>query len=164
MSKWGGRPHWEFGAVLLGSDHHGHWLGVPAGTRHARPGAEFVSDVPTVTLAPHQGWFLATWHGAGHAWCDTYVDITTPGALDASGDAFILRAVDLDLDVVRDVDGRVWIDDEDEFEEHRTTYAYPDEVVSAARRACADVHAVMLSAANPFDGSHLPWLSMAAAL
>ncbi|WP_180935649.1 DUF402 domain-containing protein [Nocardioides ungokensis] len=37
----------------------------------------------------------------------------------------MLRAVDLDLDVVRGRTGRVWIDDEDEFAEHRVRFGYP---------------------------------------
>ena len=33
--------------------------------------------------------------------------------------------VDLDLDVIRMRDGRIILDDEDEFEEHQVRYAYP---------------------------------------
>ena len=39
MTKWVDRPHWEFDATYLGSDAHGDWLGIPAGTAMARPGA-----------------------------------------------------------------------------------------------------------------------------
>ena len=38
MTKWGGRPHWEYDAVVLGEDLHGTWLGFPAGTTYTRPG------------------------------------------------------------------------------------------------------------------------------
>ena len=52
-----------------------------------------------------------------------YVDITTPPVWDGT----VLRAVDLDLDVVRGNTGRVWVDDEDEFADHRVRFGYPDE-------------------------------------
>ena len=44
MTKWGDRPHWEFDAVLLGSDEHGDWLGIPGGTHMSRPGAAYVAQ------------------------------------------------------------------------------------------------------------------------
>ena len=43
MTKWGDHPHWEFDGVLLGSDEHGDWVGIPGGTHMARPGAPFFS-------------------------------------------------------------------------------------------------------------------------
>jgi protein associated with RNAse G/E len=84
-----------------------------------------------------------------------YIDITTPPFWDGP----VLRAVDLDLDVVRGVDGRVWIEDEDEFAEHRVELGYPDDVASAAEKSCARVHAAVLRAEAPYDGSHEPWLA-----
>ena len=46
----------------------------------------------------------------------------------------LVRAVDLDLDVIRGTTGRVWVDDEDEFAEHRVSLGYPDEVIEQAHR------------------------------
>jgi protein associated with RNAse G/E len=40
-----------------------------------------------------------------------------------------ITAVDLDLDVIRRHDGTVFVDDEDEFTEHRELYGYPVDVV-----------------------------------
>lgn len=146
MSKWGGRPHWEFDAVLLGSDEHGDWLGVPQGTRHARPGLEFDSEVDTVTLAPREGWWCAALHAPG-IWCDVYVDMSTPPAWDGT----VLRAVDLDLDVIRGADGRVWVDDEDEFADHRVRFGYPAEVVAAAEASRDAVLDAVRRGRAPFD-------------
>ena len=129
MSKWGGRPHWEFDAVLLGSDDHGDWIGIPAATYMSRPGAEVTTEVDQVSLVPAGGpdadraW-LATFHAVGGP-VNTYVDISTPPTWDGR----VLRATDLDLDVVREVTGEVWVDDEDEFAEHQILFSYPDEVV-----------------------------------
>ncbi|WP_372729376.1 DUF402 domain-containing protein [Nocardioides sp.] len=171
MTKWGERPHWEYDAVLLGSDQHGDWIGVPAGTPMTRPGASYVAQVDQVTLAPaetleQRGW-VATFHGAGgHSWerlgspVDVYVDITSP----AHWAGAVLRATDLDLDVIRGVTGRVWVDDEDEFADHRVRFGYPDEVIAAALTACSLVHAALTTSSGPFDGSAREWLARVAHL
>ena len=96
MTKWGDRRHWHFDGLYLGSDEHGEWLGFPRGTHNHRPGYEFHSQVDAVTLVPREGWYAATFHAPG-IWCDIYVDMTTPGEWDGT----VLRAVDLDLDVIR---------------------------------------------------------------
>lgn len=148
MTKWGDRPHWEFDAVLLGSDEHGDWVGVPAGTPMARPGAAFVPPVDSVLLVPAamEDW-LATFYAPGFR-VEVYVDVTTP----ARWDGAVLRAVDLDLDVVRGKDGRTWVDDEDEFAEHQLAFGYPEETVSSAVAACDDVLRRVTAHTPPFDG------------
>ena len=173
MTKWGDRPHWRFAGVHLGSDEHGEWLGFPAGTHNQRPGHEFHADVDCVTLLPRDDWYAATFHAPG-IWCDLYVDIATPGEWD--GD--VLRAVDLDLDVIRlspagsqapptgitAAPGEVFVDDEDEFAEHQVAYGYPPEVVRAARDASDRVLAAARAGRAPYDGSHRPWLEQLARL
>ena len=154
MSKWGGRPHWSFDGLLLGSDTWGEWVGVPAGTLHERPGARFVSEVDTVTLVPTEGWYAATLHAPG-IWASVYVDVATPPAWDGA----VLRSVDLDLDVVRTSEGEVYVDDQDEFDEHRLTLGYPDEVQAAALDWCARVHEQVRAGAAPYDGHAERWLS-----
>jgi protein associated with RNAse G/E len=53
--------------------------------------------------------------------------------------------VDLDLDVVRGRTGRVWVDDEDEFADHRVRFGYPDDLVRLAAASCDDVHEGVLA-------------------
>ncbi len=165
MTKWGARPHWEFDAVFLGSDEHGDWCGIEAGTVMNRPGATYVAPVAQVGLSPapgpdeDRGW-LATFHAEGGQ-VQVYVDMTTPPLWrsDPAGDT--LAATDLDLDVVRGNSGRVWVDDEDEFAEHRAEFGYPDDVVALAMRSCDRVRAALLAGTPPFDGrTHLPWLDL----
>jgi uncharacterized protein len=168
MTKWGDIQHWELDAVFLGSDEHGDWIGAPAGTLNARPGAQFVSEVDAVTLVPRAdaatAWSLSTFHAPG-IWCSLYIDITTP----ATWEGHLLRAVDLDLDVIRGADkygrgGRVWVDDEDEFAEHRVSLGYPDDVVQAAMASCDRVHADVAAGRAPYDGSAAVWLTRSGGL
>ena len=163
LTKWGDRPHWHIPAWWLGRDEHGDWLGIPPGTEMTRPGMRTVSRnfqvglVPHADLAEDRRWWLATFHGpGGNQAISTYVDITSPPYWDGA----TLRAVDLDLDVVEEDTGRVWIDDEDEFAEHQVELGYPADVVTAARRSCDHTHAAMTAGHPPYDGSHHPWLSL----
>jgi len=160
LTKWGGRPHWEFDGVLLGSDEHGDWIGIPAGSRMARPGMELVSTWDQAGLVPAPGpdaeraW-LATFHAEGNP-VRTYVDMTTPPFWDGA----VVRAVDLDLDVVKTDDGRgVYVDDEDEFAEHQRLFGYPPEIVDLARKSCAWVERAVRQEQPPFDGTAGEWLA-----
>ena len=163
MTKWGGRPHWEFDAILLGSDEHGDWLGVPGGTPMSRPGAHFVAPVDQVCLSPalgadaERGW-CATFHATGGP-ADVYVDMTTPPVWDGA----VLRAVDLDLDVIRGTTGRIWVDDEDEFAEHRRSFGYPEEISRLAMDSCDRVRAELEAGRAPYDQTAAAWFARLAA-
>ena len=130
-------------------------------------------DVHQVGLSPAKDsaagrWWLATFHDeGGPEWgnlgapVQTYVDMTTPPTWDGT----VLRAVDLDLDVVRGTTGRVWVDDEDEFARHRVRFGYPEDVVTQAMASCERVRTSMLEKKVPYDGAaHLPWLERVRAL
>lgn len=158
MTKWGGGAHWEFAGVLLGSDEHGDWIGVPAGTVHTRPGARHVGQVDSVTLATPDAWSVSTFHAPGYA-CTVYVDIATPPRWDRAGELPVLRSVDLDLDVVRGRTGRVWVDDEAEFAAHRVSLDYPADLAEAALASCARVRRAVASGHPPYDGSAGSWLA-----
>lgn len=171
MTKWGDRPHWQSAGIYLGEDEHGAWVGYPRGTHNHRPGHEFHSAVDCVTLVQPGSWHLATFQAPG-IWCDLYVDVTTPAVWD--GD--VLRAVDLDLDVIRLPDplppdarapwevapagpGEVFVDDEDEFAEHQVAFGYPADVIAAAQASCDEVLAAVRAAEAPYDGTHERWLT-----
>ena len=147
MTKWGAVPHWVYEGLYLGDDGHGEWLGFPAGTHYRRPGLAFDATFAGVVLVPADGAaHLAAFNDAT-AVHRVYVDITTPPAWDGS----TLRAVDLDLDVVRLQDGSVYVDDEDEFAEHRLSYGYPPDVVAMAEASAARVLAAVRDRRAPFD-------------
>jgi uncharacterized protein len=163
MTKWVDRPHWHIPGRWLGTDEHGDWIGIPSGTRMIRPGMETVSRNDQVGLVPHtdapdsERWWVATFHGPGSPLgLSVYVDITTPPRWDGA----TLRTVDLDLDVVRENEGRIYVDDEDEFAEHRITLGYPADVSSGAEQSCARVRDTVAAGRSPYDGSHQPWLDL----
>src|SRR3954452_3331405 len=129
MTKWGDQPHWQMDATYLGSDEAGDWIGFPRGTRMSRPGVSLTTSndqvglVPAEATAVGQAW-LATFHGpGGSVW--TYVDMTTVPVWDDH----TVRAVALDLDVIEALDRTVFVDDQDEFDEHRVSLGYPDDIV-----------------------------------
>jgi hypothetical protein len=154
--KWPDDPHWEFDAVRLGVDALGQWVGVPKGTWLSRPGKGFTAWADHVVLLPHDGWWVATIYGTdADRPVDFYVDMTTPCVWSEDE----IRCVDLDLDVIRETDGRVWIDDEDEFAEHQVTLGYPAEIIAGARASCDEVFAAMSGGAPPFDGSAARWIA-----
>lgn len=136
MRKWPDSPHWEFDCTWLGADGTGQWLGLRSGTWMSRPGAGMHASADHVVLVPHDDWWVATFYDDDpDRPFDTYVDITTP----ATWEGDVVRAVDLDLDVIRGTTGRTWVDDEDEFAAHRASLGYPDDVVSAALASCERV-------------------------
>jgi hypothetical protein len=172
MTKWGDRPHWEFTGIHLGADEHGEWLGFPQGTHNQRPGHQFHSAVDAVTLVQPDRWHLPTFQAPG-IWCDLYIDVTTPAAWDGR----VLKAIDLDLDVIRLPDplppvesapwdeppagpGEVFVDDEDEFAEHQVAFGYPAEVVASAQSSCDQLVAAVRAGLPPYDGTHRRWLEV----
>lgn len=158
MTKWPDRPHWKFGGSYLGADAWGDWIGFPAGSRFTRPDMDVVIPNDHVALVPaagatERGW-LAAFHGPGGDF-RLYVDIATPPDWDGT----VVRAVDLDLDVIETVTGRIYVDDEDEFADHHVRWSYPDHVVAGARASCQWVESAVRAGTTPFDGTtHLPWL------
>ena len=77
---------------------------------------------------------------------DTYVDIATPAVWHGED---LVRAVDLDLDVIQGTTGRIWVDDEDEFAAHRVALGYPDEVTEQAVTSCQEVLTARHRAGGP---------------
>ncbi|HET7691058.1 MAG TPA: DUF402 domain-containing protein [Nocardioidaceae bacterium] len=154
--KWGDRPHWEFDALRLGSDQHGLWAGVPVGTVISRPGLTIVTRQLQVVLFPALPYVATFYSSEPEPPCRVYVDIGTEPVVSAAQ----VTSTDLDLDVIVGNHGRVWIDDEDEFAQHRVEWSYPDDVVATAVASCEAVAAAVRAGAPPFDGSHEPWMDL----
>jgi hypothetical protein len=155
--KWPDSPHWEFDGYRLGADAHGTWIGITRGTLLASPSRAFHAAADHVTLVPHDAWWLGTFYGTdARRPFDTYVDIATPAVWHGED---LVRAVDLDLDVIRGTTGRIWVDDEDEFAAHRVTLDYPQDVVSGALASSRRVLDDVTRGVAPFDGTYARWLA-----
>jgi protein associated with RNAse G/E len=82
----------------------------------------------------------------------TYANIASPAQFDGE----TVRWVDLDLDVVVNEAG-VRLIDEDEFEEHRERYGYPEELVRQAREAADTLITLARREEHPFDRASYIW-------
>jgi protein associated with RNAse G/E len=154
--KYGGSLHWNHPGSLLGEDEHGVWIGCPAGMV-ARRGYEppTVFAFASVMLFPREAWWTAAFNAKPRE-PEIYCDVTTvPQWHDGE-----VTMVDLDLDVLRFRDGRVHLDDEDEFAEHQVSYGYPDDIINQAERSAAWLMEAVSGATGPFAGAHEPWLSL----
>ena len=62
---------------------------------------------------------------------------------------------------VRFIPGRlanpVWVDDEDEFAQHRIEHAYPEDVCALAIATAERIHTAVTDRVAPFDGSAHAW-------
>lgn len=151
--------HWHQWFDHLGDDEHGRWLGAPAGSTAQRgDGPPVTAGVAQVMLVGEGNWWTAIFHGfgadAGPREVDVYCDVTTPVRFETSD---LVTAIDLDLDVIRYVDGTVYVDDEDEFAEHQLEYAYPPDVIASARKSCDWLTAAVTSE-EPFVSAYRPYL------
>lgn len=132
--KWVTHLHWQFNMYYLAEDEWGLWLWTPAGSTAQRG-----YDQPqtfnrnNVKLVVPGAWWTAIWNDGGSF--DLYIDTITPAAVSPDR----VTMVDLDLDLVRSVDGSVKIDDQDEFEDHTVRYGYSDYLIE---RATSTTHAL----------------------
>ena len=160
FSKWDGRAHWAFDMQRLGVDDHGVWLWAPAGTE-LRRGSEkpIAAQHAFVKVIAVGQWWTGIWNDGlrsdGRS-IRTYVDVISPAVWDGN----TVRMVDLDLDVVRRSDGTVEVDDEDEFEDHKVAFGYPEHVIDRARAEAAQLVLAIDRRKEPFGDIGERWLEV----
>ena len=159
MRKWIDRPHWRFDTDLLGRDGYGTWLGGRAGTSYTGPRGAGAWQHNFVVLIPEGEWWIASWNDDLEQNIELYVDITTTPRWPTDS---VVTAIDLDLDVARMRDGHVELLDEDEFEEHRVLYSYPDDVIERARTTAHAVFEAVRDKREPFGDVGSRWLELLA--
>ena len=156
FTKWRDIPHWSFDMHRLGEDEHGTWLWMPPGTEMRRGTDDPIeSRNPAVKLITRGEWWSAIWNDGADSTFELYVDIATP----AEWDGNTVRMVDLDLDVAKRRGGGVEIHDEDEFEEHRIVYGYPDHIVDKARTETTRIAAAVERGDEPFGEASRRWFA-----
>jgi uncharacterized protein len=154
-TKYDGSAHRDYPACRLHEDDLGVWVGVTRGTASVYHGQPSVERIPFVLLIPHNAWWTGMFNPPPRT-SEVYCDITTPARWD--GDT--VHIVDLDLDVSRRRDsGLVELRDEDEFEEHRVAFGYPDDVVGEAHAAARHLVGALGDGTEPFASAYKEWLS-----
>lgn len=115
--------------------------------------------VDFLTLVPHgsPGW-IATWMwGNRKINIDLYVDIVV---LPEWASDECLKVIDLDLDVIRYLDGRTVLDDEDEFELNRVHLGYPEETATSARTLAEMLTDLIERREPPFASASRRWMQL----
>lgn len=142
----------------LGEDEHGIWLGARQGATLQR-GAEREQAAPwdfVQLIRPGSWWTLIA---SDPRRLRLYVDIITPAVWQSPD---LVTMVDLDLDVVLETGGDVYVDDEDEFEAHREALGYPRRWVERAPAVAADVVGRLQRREAPFNVVAERWLGRVA--
>lgn len=153
--KWPDRRHYQYEVRMLGRDRYGTWVHAPAGTVVRRgDDASFRWEAGGIGLIPEDEWWIAEFF-TDHPVITLYVNIGTPPEWEGSR----LTQIDLDLDVVRRLDGSVEIIDEDEFEDHRVRLGYPAELIRGARDAADRAARLVRAEVEPFFVASDKWLS-----
>lgn len=148
--------HWRHEMTRLGEDEFGVWLGAPIGSRIQR-GHEAVQIMDRAfvqLIAPGRSWTAL--FNADHR-VEVYVDVITAPTWTRPDR---VEMIDLDLDVVRLADGTVFVDDEDEFIEHRTSLGYPPRMADTARNTAARLVVDLETRRPPFDHEWRGWLEL----
>ncbi|RKW71723.1 DUF402 domain-containing protein [Galactobacter caseinivorans] len=153
--KYNGLAHWVVPGIALGSDQHGEWIFQPAGSFIARPGMAFFARSDAVTLVPVEGEWIATFHsGEDRNGLRLYIDISTRiGWAPLARSGWEVHSIDMDLDVVERTGRGLYLDDEDEFEEHAAQFGYPPELMASMRTAADELMASVGTSQAPFDGA-----------
>jgi uncharacterized protein len=145
-TKYDGSAHRDYPARRFEEDDLGVWVGVTRGTASVYHGRPSVEQIPFVLLIPHHAWWTGMFNPQPRT-SEVYCDITTPARWE--GDT--VHIIDLDLDVVRRrATGLVELRDEDEFDEHRSQFGYPDDLVREARAAADKLLVALGDGSEPF--------------
>jgi protein associated with RNAse G/E len=160
LRKYDGRPHRSVTGHRLGEDRYGVWLGTPAGTTvhyHYGTRPTGVTRADAVRLIPRDAWWIAMFT-AEPSDRELYCDVCLPPHWTGPGEVTV---VDLDIDLARyRSDGRVEVEDEDEFEEHRVSLGYPDSIVEGALRGAAELRVALSRDEEPFAEHYRKWLAL----
>ena len=152
--KWPHRPTSRAMTQLIGEDEFGRWLGVAKGDPWL-PADGSVSGVflsSFVQLVPAGTFWTACFNPA-----DPVVDVDI--VLPVRWLEGVLEQVDLELDVLRTADGKVWVRDRDKFDQVRKDWPMPDDIVSQAEETCERVRELVERGTEPFGKVGQRWLA-----
>jgi protein associated with RNAse G/E len=158
LRKFDGRPHRRTTTRHLGEDEWGIWLGSAQGTVVTYSYGDKRSESTrhaAVRVIPRDQWWCAIFFAAPSV-RDVYCDVIVPARWESPAEVTL---VDLDLDVVRyRQDGRVMLEDEQEFRENVDVYGYPGDTVEQARAAASYLRTALAGEVEPFASRYRTWL------
>jgi hypothetical protein len=157
--KWDGHAHWVVPGQYLGEDEHGWWVFQRTNEFISRPGAALYTQSDAVLLIPRGGDYVATFYDGQHPnGVEIYVDLALrPDWTRIRPGVFEFHLIDMDLDVVRERERGVYIDDEDEFSAHGLAMQYPAELVTRIEAECNRIYTAVKARQAPFDGTDAAW-------
>jgi hypothetical protein len=159
--KWNGKAHWVVPGRYLGEDRHGWWIFQGTNEFCSRPGAAFYTASDAVLLVPRSGDWVATFYDEAHpSGVRVYVDLAVAHEwTDIRPAVTEFHVIDMDLDVIRMAGRGVFIDDQDEFAEHRIAMNYPDRLVDDIQAAADELYQAVKAQHAPFDGTDVEWFT-----
>ena len=159
--KWNGKAHWVVPGRYLGEDRHGWWIFQGTNEFCSRPGAAFYTASDAVLLVPRSGDWVATFYDDAHpSGVRVYVDLAVGHEwTDIRPAVTEFHVIDMDLDVIRMAGRGVFIDDQDEFAEHRIAMNYPDRLVDDIQAAADELYQAVKAQHAPFDGTDVEWFT-----
>jgi hypothetical protein len=159
--KWNGKAHWVVPGRYLGEDRHGWWIFQGTNEFCSRPGAAFYTSSDAVLLVPRSGDWVATFYDDAHPnGVRVYVDLAVAHEwTDIRPAVTEFHVIDMDLDVIRMAGRGVFIDDQDEFAEHRVAMNYPDRLVDDIQAAADELYQAVKAQHAPFDGTDVEWFT-----
>ncbi|MER8027200.1 DUF402 domain-containing protein [Glutamicibacter protophormiae] len=164
--KYNASPHWVVPGFYLGSDDYGHWVHQPAGSLVSRPGTAHLAACDALCLFPSEGQWIATLYDDPDEDFDVYIDLAGGiGWQQMKRGAWEVNSIDLDLDVIRSHSRGTFLDDEDEFEQHRLEMGYPEVLQRSIRAESRRLLDAVRADAAPFTAEHRRhWLERARTL
>jgi len=159
--KWNGKAHWVVPGRYLGEDRYGWWIFQGTNEFCSRPGAAFYTRSDAVLLVPRSGDWVATFYDDAHPnGVRVYVDLAVAHEwTDIRPAVTEFHVIDMDLDVIRMAGRGVFIDDQDEFAEHRVAMNYPDRLVDDIQAAADELYHAVKAQHAPFDGTDAEWFT-----
>lgn len=160
--KYDGTAHWVVPGRYLGSDDAGHWVFQGTHEFISRPGAAGYTQSDAVLLIPHRGDYVATFFDAAHpGGVEVYVDLAIDAQWRRIGPNTVeFHVVDMDLDVIRAQDRGLYVDDRDEFDQHRITMNYPPDLCTRMERAADALMEAVAARQPPFEGRDTVWFTL----
>lgn len=164
--KYDGTPHWVVPGYLLGSDEYGYWIFQSEGSLVSRPGRAHLAACDALCLIPHTGSWVGTFYDNPGEDVDVYLDISTRiGWQTLPTGGWEVNSIDMDLDVIRSNSRGLFLDDEDEFEEHAHTMGYPGPLIEQMRNSAAELMTAVRADQPPFNRQYrATWLERATEL